>query len=158
MTRRAAASAGPRLGLAALALALMCLVHPLEAKYHVRVQSVERHAHAPAPEAFVPEPVATRPQTAASAAYKPKTVEHTFTLRWEKLSLDGAEPKPRITINGQYPGPTIVGTQGDRLVVKVRRAGGWRVVCTRAQGSRPLRKAHTVSSHNPRPAHTWRRW
>lgn len=47
------------------------------------------------------------------------TIETTLTLERAWINVDGVV-RDVITVNGQFPGPTIVGTVGDRLIVHVR--------------------------------------
>ena len=50
-------------------------------------------------------------------------VEHTFNLGWRFLSPDGFG-RPIITVNNQWPAPTIKVKNGDRLVVHVNNGLG----------------------------------
>jgi iron transport multicopper oxidase len=51
-------------------------------------------------------------------------VHHDWNLEWKTISPNGLTPKPIITVNGQWPPPAIVASEGDRIIVKVKNQLG----------------------------------
>lgn len=52
------------------------------------------------------------------------TVTHDFNVTWVTANPDGAQPRPVIGINGQWPIPRIEADVGDRIVINVNNQLG----------------------------------